>query len=125
MANLKILVWQNAKATGEPEVEVKVPAGLAKWVPRLMKFVPRKTKEETWGQDVDFDGLVADVQKLGWHRFGLQLCLYCVLVLFREEPTDHHAQDGLPEWKAVRSLSTNSTRQSQIGPLLSCKRGRR
>jgi hypothetical protein len=64
MPNLKILVWQNKEATGDPEVEVKVPLSLAKWVPRMMKFVPRKTKEETWGREIDFDEMFADIDKL-------------------------------------------------------------
>jgi hypothetical protein len=65
MANLKILVWKNKEATGDPEVEVKIPASMAKWVPRLMKFVPKKTKEETWGgQEVDFDAVFADLEKV-------------------------------------------------------------
>jgi len=62
--NIIIHVWRNKEGTGEPEVEVKIPISLAKWVPRLMKFVPRKTKEETWGQDIDFDGMFADIDKL-------------------------------------------------------------
>jgi hypothetical protein len=64
MSNLMILVWQNREGTGEPDVEVKLPTKMAKWVPRLMKFVPKKTKEETWGQDVDFDAMVADLDGL-------------------------------------------------------------
>lgn len=64
MANLVILVWHNREGTGEPEVEVKIPATMAKWVPRLMKLVPKKTKEETWGgQEVDFDAVFADLEK--------------------------------------------------------------
>lgn len=64
MSNLKILVWQNKEGAGEPDVEVKVPTSLAKWVPRLMKFVPRKTKEETWGHDINFDEMFADINTL-------------------------------------------------------------
>jgi hypothetical protein len=59
-----ILVWQNREAKGEPDVEVRIPTSMAKWVPRLMKFVPKKTKDETWGQDVDFEGMFADIDKL-------------------------------------------------------------
>ncbi len=64
MSNLLILVWQNREGTGEPEVEVKIPVSMVRWVPRLMRFVPKKTKEETWGQDVDFEGMFADIDKL-------------------------------------------------------------
>ena len=27
---------------------------MAKWVPRMMKLIPKKTKEDIWGQDIDF-----------------------------------------------------------------------
>lgn len=65
MANLKILVWHNREGTGDPDVEVKIPASMAKWVPKLMKFVPKKTKEETWGgQEVDFDAVFADLENV-------------------------------------------------------------
>jgi hypothetical protein len=64
MSNLKVLVWQNREGTGQPDVEIKIPVSLAKWLPRLMKLVPRKTKEETWGQDVNFDELFADIERL-------------------------------------------------------------
>ena len=46
MADLKILVWEHREPTGDPDVEVKIPASMAKWVPRMMRFEPRKTKEE-------------------------------------------------------------------------------
>jgi hypothetical protein len=65
MANLMILIWRSKEGTGEPDVEVKIPANMAKWVPRLMRFVPKKTKEETWGgQEVDFDAVFADLEKV-------------------------------------------------------------
>ncbi len=64
MSDLKILVWKNREGSGEPEVEVKVPVRLAKWIPRMMKFVPRKTMEENWGQDIDFDQLLAELDSL-------------------------------------------------------------
>ena len=64
MANLMVLVWQNKEPTGEPDVEVKVPATMAKWVPKLMKFVPKKTREEQWGRDIDFDALFADLENV-------------------------------------------------------------
>ena len=64
MSNLIVLVWQNKEGTGDPDVEVKVPTTLAKWVPRLMRFVPKKTKEETWGADIDFDAMVSNLEEL-------------------------------------------------------------
>lgn len=64
MSDLKVLVWKNPEGTGDPEAEVKVPVSLAKWVPRMMKFIPRKTKEETWGTDINFDDMFADLEKL-------------------------------------------------------------
>ena len=65
MANLVVLIWRNKESTGEPDVEVKIPTNMAKWVPRLMRFVPKKTKEETWGgQEVDFDAVFADLEKV-------------------------------------------------------------
>ena len=64
MSNLVVLVWQKREATGEPDVEVRIPTSLAKWVPRMMKFVPQKTREENWGRDIDFDGMFADIESL-------------------------------------------------------------
>ena len=64
MSSLIVLVWQNREGTGEPEVEVRIPTSLAKWVPRLMRFVPKKTKEETWGEGVDFDAMVSNIDEL-------------------------------------------------------------
>jgi hypothetical protein len=64
MANLVILVWKNREGTGEPEAEVRIPTNLVKWLPRMMMFVPKKTKEETWGQDLDFSALAADIDNL-------------------------------------------------------------
>jgi len=66
MANLEILVWKTKEpdAGTEPEVEVKIPGSLARWVPRLMACVPKKTKEEMWGADADFDAIFADLEKL-------------------------------------------------------------
>ena len=64
MPNLIILIWRNREGAGEPDAEVKIPANMAKWVPRLMRFVPKRTKEETWGgQEVDFDAVFADLEK--------------------------------------------------------------
>lgn len=64
MSNLVILVWQNREGVGEPEVEVKIPVSMARWVPRLMKLVPEKTREETWGKEVDFEGVFADIDSI-------------------------------------------------------------
>jgi hypothetical protein len=64
MPNVKILIWRNKEGTGEPEVEVKVPLSMAKWVPRLMRFVPKRTKEETWGDEIDFDQMFAGIEKM-------------------------------------------------------------
>lgn len=58
------MVWKNREGTGEPEAEIRVPANLAKWLPRLMIFVPKKTKEEVWGQDIDFGAMAADIDKM-------------------------------------------------------------
>ncbi|HYB07911.1 MAG TPA: hypothetical protein VEB87_07170 [Nitrososphaerales archaeon] len=63
MANLLVLIWHNKEGAGEPDAEVRIPASMAKWVPRLMRFVPKRTKEETWGQEVDFDAVFADLEK--------------------------------------------------------------
>ncbi len=64
MSNLKVLVWRTSEAVGEPEVEVKIPAALAKWIPRLMAFIPKKTKDEVWGEQVDFNALFANIEQL-------------------------------------------------------------
>ena len=64
MANLMVLVWQRQEPTGEPDVEVKIPATMARWVPKLMKFVPKKTREEQWGRDIDFDAVFADLENV-------------------------------------------------------------
>ena len=64
MANVIILVWKNRDGTGEPEAEVRIPTNLAKWLPRMMMFVPKKTKEETWGQDIDFGAVAAGMGKM-------------------------------------------------------------
>ena len=55
MAKLKIVVWQNKnQPQGEPDVEVTIPSYMAKWVPRMMNLMPKKTKDDIWGQNVDF-----------------------------------------------------------------------
>ncbi len=65
MADIKILVWK-AREPAEgavPDAEVKIPAALAKWVPRMMTLIPKKNREETWGADVDFS-MFADLEKM-------------------------------------------------------------
>ena len=64
MANLMVLIWQNEEPAGEPDVEVKIPATMAKWVPKLMRFVPKKTREEQWGREIDFDAVFADIENV-------------------------------------------------------------
>jgi len=61
MADLKILVWEHREPQGEPDVEVKIPAGMAKWIPKMMRFIPKKNKEEMWGGDVDFNAMFSDI----------------------------------------------------------------
>lgn len=65
MADIKILVWKAREPPegAEPDVEVKMPASLARWVPRMMAFVPKKAREETWGADADFS-VFADLEKM-------------------------------------------------------------
>jgi hypothetical protein len=65
MADIKILVWRTREPQqgAEPEVEIRVPASLARWVPRLMAFVPKKAREETWGADADFS-VFSDLEKM-------------------------------------------------------------
>lgn len=64
MADIKILVWKSREpaAGAEPDVEVKIPASLAKWVPRMMTLVPKKAREETW-PDVD-PSVFADLERM-------------------------------------------------------------
>lgn len=64
MADLKILVWEHREAQGEPDVEVRIPATMAKWIPRMMRFVPKKNREEMWGADVDFAAMFADIDQM-------------------------------------------------------------
>ena len=65
MADIKILVWKMREPPqgAEPEVEVKMPASLARWLPKFMAFVPKKAREETWGADADFS-MFADLEKM-------------------------------------------------------------
>lgn len=65
MADIKILVWKTREPAqgADPEVEVRMPAAMARWVPKLMAFVPKKQREETWGADADFS-MFADVEKM-------------------------------------------------------------
>ena len=60
MAKLKIQVWESREPSGEPEVEVTIPSYLAKWVPRMMRFVPKKVREEHFGADVDWEDFNLD-----------------------------------------------------------------
>jgi hypothetical protein len=64
MAEIKVLVWKGGEAAGEPDVEVKVPASLAKWVPRMMALVPRKTKVELWGEQADFATIFGNLEQM-------------------------------------------------------------
>ena len=64
MAGIRVRVWNKREADGEPDVEVKVPASLAKWVPRMMAFVPRKASVEMWGEDFDADQLFSNLEEL-------------------------------------------------------------
>ena len=64
MATIKILIWRSNDPAGDPDVEVRIPSRLAKWVPRLMAFVPKKTKSEVWGEDVDFQSMFSNIDQL-------------------------------------------------------------
>jgi len=64
MADLLILVWEHKEPQGDPDVEVKIPATMAKWIPKMMRFVPKKNKEELWGGDVDFEAMFADIDQM-------------------------------------------------------------
>ena len=64
MADIRVLVWKSSEAVGDPEVEVTVPAALAKWVPKMMAFVPRKAKTEMWGEDVDFGAMFGNLEQV-------------------------------------------------------------
>ena len=64
MADIKILVWNRRDAAGDPDVEVKVPVGLAKWVPRMMAFMPKKAKVDLWGEGADFDAMFGNLEQL-------------------------------------------------------------
>jgi hypothetical protein len=64
LSYLKILVWKTSEPVGDPDVEVKIPSSLARWVPRMMMFVPRKTKEELWGANADFNAIFANIEQM-------------------------------------------------------------
>jgi hypothetical protein len=64
MTNIKVLVWRNSDGTGDPEVEVKIPAAMARWVPRMVALVPKKSKAEVWGDGVDVDALFGNFEQL-------------------------------------------------------------
>jgi len=65
MADIKILVWKSREPAegAEPDAEVKIPASLARWVPRMMTLVPRRTRDETWGSDADFS-VLGDLERI-------------------------------------------------------------
>lgn len=57
-SKLKILVWEDvANADEEPMVDVTMPTYLAKWADRMMKLMPKKAREEMWGEGVDLGEL--------------------------------------------------------------------
>lgn len=64
MADLKILVWDHREPQGEPDVEVRIPASMAKWVPKMMRLVPKKNRDEMWGGEVDFDAMFSDIDQM-------------------------------------------------------------
>jgi len=64
MADLMILVWDHREPQGEPDVEVKIPATMAKWIPKMMRFVPKKNREDMWGEGVDFDAMFSDIDQM-------------------------------------------------------------
>jgi len=64
MADLMILVWDHREPQGDPDVEVKIPATMAKWIPTMMRFVPKKNREEMWGDQVDFNAMFADIDQM-------------------------------------------------------------
>jgi hypothetical protein len=64
MTSIRVLIWKNKDTTVEPEVEVSVPSAVAKWVPRLMALVPKKAREEVWGDDVDFKDIFTNIDQL-------------------------------------------------------------
>lgn len=66
MADFKILVWRTREPPegAEPDVEVKMPASLARWVPKLMAFVPKKAREEAWGSEPPDFSVFADLEKM-------------------------------------------------------------
>lgn len=61
---MMILVWEHREPQGDPDVEVKIPASMAKWIPKMMRFVPKKSREEMWGGEVDFDAMFADIDQM-------------------------------------------------------------
>ena len=64
MTTIKILIWKTKDAMGDPDVEVKIPSAMAKWVPRLMAFIPVKNRAEVWGEDVDFKSMFSNMDQL-------------------------------------------------------------
>jgi hypothetical protein len=65
MADVKILVWKTPEPPieAQPDVEVKIPAALARFVPKMMAFIPKKNKEEIWGADADLS-MFNDLEKM-------------------------------------------------------------
>lgn len=64
MPEIRILAWRKTDPVGEPDVEIRMPVALAKWIPKLMWFVPRKTRIELWGEDADFASMLGNIQQL-------------------------------------------------------------
>jgi len=64
MTDIKVLVWKKSEAVGEPDVEVRIPAKMAKWVPRMMAFMPKKTQVELWGENADFGAMMGNMEQL-------------------------------------------------------------
>jgi hypothetical protein len=64
MATIKFLIWKTNDGTGDPDVEVRIPSAMARWVPRMMAFVPRKSREEIWGEDADFKSMFSNIDQL-------------------------------------------------------------
>jgi hypothetical protein len=64
MTDIKVLVWKTREAVGEPDVEVRIPATMAKWVPRMMAFMPKKAQVELWGDNPDFGAMIGNLEQL-------------------------------------------------------------
>ncbi|HUI01463.1 MAG TPA: hypothetical protein VLX56_07520 [Nitrososphaerales archaeon] len=64
MADIMVLVWKKKEAVGDPDVEVRIPARLAKFVPRMMAFIPKKEQVDLWGENADFGAMVGNLEQL-------------------------------------------------------------